>query len=224
MCGLAAATKLYGFFFFLAIAGYLAAGLLKKYLNFKTMVLAGLGFVIAMGLAILYASPFLLVPSAQRSMVEIMSGKTAEMAQGYPEPDPEGVYEIGLGNWLKYFEFYYGKPYFFFLAWAALVLGSLWGSAKYLNRLFLGWSLVVAVYLIYFIAVKPFHYILPLALPLYAGVFTLPGLLDEPALSRFFAAPAQRWVWWGLLALGIGGQFALNLWDIFTSPYIRVYF
>ena len=48
VCGLAAAIKLWGLFFVLAIAGYLLAGLLRKKLTPGKMILAGALFILTM--------------------------------------------------------------------------------------------------------------------------------------------------------------------------------
>ena len=226
MCALAAAVKLYGFFFFLAIAVYLITGLVRKILSLKKMLLAGLAFLLVMGAALLAFSPFLLVPSARQTMVSILSGKTAEMETGYSEPDPENIYRTGMDAWIPFFALHYTQPYFFFFLFGALLLGSFLGPAKDLNRLLLAWCVVVAGYLIFFVAVKSYHYQLPLFLPLYAGGFLLPSILGDTsgAVSRFLQKPSTRRIVWGLTAAMIGSQFLFNLWAIFTSAYVRVYF
>jgi 4-amino-4-deoxy-L-arabinose transferase-like glycosyltransferase len=226
MCALAAATKLFGFFFFLAIAVYLITGLIRKILTLKKMILAGLAFVLVMGVSLLMSSPFLLVPSARQTMVMILSGKTAEMETGYNEPDPEHVYRTGLDAWMPFFEIHYTQDYFFYFLFGALLLGSFLGSTKDLNRLLLAWGVVVAGFLIFFIRVKSPQYQLALFLPLYAGGFLFPSILNESAgtVSQFLQKPSTRRIIWGLTATMIGSQFLFNLWAIFTSAYVRVYF
>jgi hypothetical protein len=226
MCALAAAVKLYGFFFFLAIAVYLLAGLIRKILSLKKMLFAGLAFLLVLGAALLASSPFLLVPSARQTMVAILSGKTAEMETGYSEADPENIYRTGLDAWMPFFALHYTQPYFFYFLFGALLLGSFLGPAKDLNRLLLAWCVVVAGYLIFFVAVKSYHYQLPLFLPLYAGGFLFPSILNAPAgtVSQFLQKPSTRRIIWGLTAAMIGSQFLFNLWAIFTSAYVRVYF
>ncbi len=226
MCALAAAVKLYGFFFFLAIAVYLIAGLIRKILTLKKMVLAGFAFVLVMGMALLMSSPFLLVPSARQTMVTIMNGKTAEMESGYADSSTEDIYHTGLDAWMPFFALHYTQPYFFYFLFGVLALGSFLGQAKELNRLLLSWCVVVAGYLILFVAVKSYHYQLPLMLPLYAGGFLFPSILSDSTgtVSLFLQKPSTRRIVWGLTATMIGSQFLFNLWAIFTSAYVRVYF
>jgi hypothetical protein len=226
MCALAAAVKLYGFFFFLAIAVYLLTGLIRKILSLKKMLLAGLAFLLVMGAALLASSPFLLVPSARQTMVSILSGKTAEMETGYTDSGTEDIYHTGLDAWMPFFELHFTQPYFFYFLFGVLLLGSFLGPAKDLNRLLLAWCVVVAGYLVFFVAVKSYHYQLPLFLPLYAGCFLFPSILNDPTetVSQFLQKPSTRRIVWGLTAAMIGSQFLFNLWAIFTSAYVRVYF
>jgi hypothetical protein len=213
-CALAAAIKLWGFFFFLAIAGYLLAGLLRKVIPFKGALLAGVGFIAVMGLTFIISSPCLLYPATVKSLVNDWGHQLSTNATGYNEPDPEGVYQTGLPNWLRYFDKYFMHPWFFFFAFTALALGSLWGSQVYLNRLLLAWCLVTAVYLVEFVAVKSYQYMMPLMLPLYAGGFLLPALADSSAGLRgpaWLTHPVTRRWLWGLLLLTVIGQFAVNI-------------
>jgi hypothetical protein len=226
MCALAAAVKLYGFFFFLTIAVYLCAGLIRKILTLKKTILAGFAFVLVMGVTLLMSSPFLLVPSARQTMTSILSGKTAEMETGYTDSGMEDIYHTGIDAWMPFFALHYTQPYFFYFLFGVLLLGSFLGPVKDLNRLLLAWCVVVAGYLILFVAVKSYHYQLPLFLPLYAGGFLFPSILNESArtVRPFLQKPSMHWIVWGLTAAMIGSQFLFNLWAIFSSVYVRVYF
>jgi hypothetical protein len=220
-CGLAAAIKLFGLFFFLAIGGYLLAGLLRKILNFKKMVTAGVSFLLLMVMTIIISSPSLMAPYLVRGALQIWQGKNVEMTYGYNEPDPQHIYRTGLEVWMPFFEQHYTQGYFFFFLFLALAAGSLWGSETYLNRLLLAWCVVVAGYLIYFVAVKSYQYILPLMVPLYAGVFLFPAVADGNGGSRvqsFLARPLSRKLLWAITIVLCGSQFVFNLVTIFTSP------
>lgn len=218
-CGLAAAIKLWGLFFFLTIAGVLLAGLIRKVLTFRRMVAAGAGFVGVILLTIVLTSPTLLAPQPFLSYVRGIQYESQVIAQGYQEPDPTGVYQTGLANWLPYFQKHYMEPYFFFFAFFALLLGSLLGSARPLNRLFLSWCLVLAVYLIGFVAVKRYHYMLPLTVPLSAAPFLLPVLAEggQPHWLSFLRKPAASVLLWVVTVGVYASQFIFNLITIFTS-------
>jgi hypothetical protein len=213
-CGLATATKLYGFFFFLAVGGYLLAGLVRRVLDFKKMMLAGLLFVLAMSATVVLANPFLFDSGARTRMVEIMQEKSAEMAHGYNEPDPQNIYRTGLEVWLPFFELHYTQSYFFFFLFFALSAGSLCGSETYLNRLLLAWCVVVAGYLIYFVAVKSYQYLLPLMVPLYSGAFLFPEIANVSGQTRWhriLGHPCAKPILWTITALLGGSQFIVNL-------------
>ncbi|MBM3151234.1 MAG: phospholipid carrier-dependent glycosyltransferase [Chloroflexi bacterium] len=144
-CGLATATKLYGIFFFLAIGGYLVAGLIQK-IHIKHIATAALGFLVLMTVTILISTPFLAVPSARNNLARIMEDKSYELKFGYDEPDPEGVYQTGFVNWMRYFEKYYTQPYFFYFLAFTLAIGSLIGSEKYLSSRVIITSLLFALF------------------------------------------------------------------------------
>jgi len=216
-CGLATATKLYGIFFFLTVGGYLLAGLIRRVLDFKKMMLAGLLFVLAMSATVVLANPFLFDSEARARMVEIMQEKNAEMAHGYDEPDPQNIYRTGLEVWLPFFEQHYTQSYFFFFLFFALAAGSLWGSETYLNRLLLAWCVVVAGYLIYFVAVKSYQYMLPLMAPLYSGAFLFPEIAnasDRTRWHKILGHPRTKPILWTVTILLGGSQFIVNLLKI----------
>jgi hypothetical protein len=96
------------------------------------------------------------------------------------------------------------QPFLGFLG-ISLVAGSLWGAQgeRLTPALVLAWSIPVNAYLVAFVAVKAYQYMLPAALPLYAGVFALAEL---PWKSK----GVQRAAWlFTLVCITI--QFVLNL-------------
>ena len=220
-CGLATAIKLFGLFFVLTIGGYLLAGLLQRILNFRKMVLAGLSFLLLMVATIIISSPSLMAPYLVRGALQSWQGKNAEMTYGYNEPDPTGDYQTGLPTWLRFFELHYMKSYFFYFSCFAFLAGSIWGSQTYLNRILLTWSLVIGGYLVYFVAVKSYHYLIPLMVPLHAGVFLFPALADGKGVSQvqsFLARPLSRKLLWAITIVLCGSQLVFNIMAIFTSP------
>ena len=224
-CGLAAAIKLWGFFFFLAVAGYLVAGMSQKVLTFKRAATIGLLFILVMALTIVLSSPSLFVPWSFQFMVHGLQTQNASNTQGYNEADPEGVYHTGLANWLRYFQMFYMQKYFFFFAFASLMIGSLAGSQAYLNRLLLAWCLVTAIYLVSFLAVKSFQYMLPLMVPLYSAGFLFPFITrgrEYPRWLSFLGTPLANRIIIGITVLMLGSEFIFNLVSVVTSPAIGV--
>jgi hypothetical protein len=138
--------------------------------------------------------------------------RQGNLLAGYA-PDATGEYTTGLFNWLKYFGFHYMKEYFFFFAIFALVVGSLWGSKVALNRILLGWCAVTVVFLAFFVALKNFQYMLPVALPLYCGALLFPAVTEGPPGQKrpaFLARPAARRVVCWITGLMFGSQLMVN--------------
>jgi hypothetical protein len=220
-CGLATAIKLFGLFFVLTIGGYLLAGLLQRVLRFRKMVLAGLSFLLILVATIIISSPSLMAPYLVRGALQSWQGKNVEMTYGYNEPDPTGDYQTGLPTWIRFFDLYYMKSYFFYFACFALVAGSIWGSQTYLNRILLTWSVVLGGYLVYFVVVKSYHYMMPLMVPLHASVFLFPALADGKGSSpvqSFLARPLSRKLLWAITIVLCGSQLVFNIMAIFSSP------
>jgi hypothetical protein len=220
-CGLTVAIKLWGLFFVLAIGGYILAGLLQKKLTFKRAVLAGLGFILAMVGTVIITSPGLIAPYIARGAADSWTQQQGSILHGYAEADPTNVYATGLANWLRFFGFYFMQPFFFFFAVLALVIGSLWGSRKSINRLILAWSAASGFYLINFSVMKNFQYMLPLMMPLFLGAFMFPSLAEtgpDSDLPSFFRNPLVGKVLWALTILVVLAQFAINLDIVIRSP------
>jgi hypothetical protein len=211
-CGLASAIRLVGFFFVLAIAGYLLAGWLKKVLTLKRAALAGLLFVVVMGATTVFSNPFIFHTEARARFVAIMEQKNTEMAQGYNEPDPQHIYRTGWDAWLPFFVKDYGAGWF--LAFLVLSAGaaSLWGKEHLFPAVLLGWAVVMAAYLVYFVAVKSYQYMLPLFVPLYGAAFLLPGIFEPGShLPERWKSHAVQIVGWGLTLAACIAQLVLNL-------------
>jgi len=213
-CGLATAIKLWGFFFALAVGGYLLAGFLQKRLTVKKMILSGLLFILAMAGAISISSPTLMAPYIAKVAMRSWLPRQGSLLAGYG-PDASGFYETGLLNWLKYFGYHFMKGYFFYFSFFALMVGSLWGARVYLSRILLAWCTATAVFLVYFVALKNFQYMLPLAIPLYSGAFLLPAITaDENALPKrlsFLTKPLARKIIWGFTVTMFASQLIINL-------------
>ena len=117
------------------------------------------------------------------------------------------------------------KNHVFFLSFASLAFGSFWGARKYLSRIILAWCVVIGFFLINFTAMKSVHYMLPLMIPLYSGLFLIP-YISQPAniseASLFIAKPLTQKLLWGLLIIVSVIQFISNVIIVFTSGAIGV--
>lgn len=190
--GLSAAIRLYGFFFFLAIAIYLVSGLLMKKLTIQSSLKKGSLFILTMAIVILYSSPFLFRADARGKMVAILQEKSGEMAEGYPDDyDPRNDYRPGWDAWYPAFEDHYTEMFcFFFLIFSAGV-ASFVGGHKLAHRMTACWCAVILIYLIFFVAVKSTQYVLPALLPLMSCIFSLPLALESA--NGLPTALKQKW-------------------------------
>jgi hypothetical protein len=213
-CAISAAIKLWGFFFGPVIAGYLVAGILKKRLTPGKMVLSGGLFLLTMLAAFIISSPTLMAPYIARVAMRSWMPRQGFLFTGFNEQDPGGDYQKGLLNWMPFFSASFMQAYFFFFCYLGLIGGSLWGKSKTLNRILLGWCGVTGIFLIYFVAIKNFQYMLPLAVPLCAGAMLFPtatGAREDPKMPVWLAKPLTRKLAVGMTLAMVVSQFAINL-------------
>jgi len=226
MCSLAVVIKLWGLFFFLAVAVYLIWGLARKTLPAKKAILLGTGFVLVMLVTIVISDPGLLVPSVAREWFASLKGQMANRSVGYAEAGSDDVYAKDFPTWMRFFEDYYLRSYFFYFSFACLILSAIWGKQKLLSTMILAWCLTVLVFMVNFLAVKSYWYMMELLIPLYPAAFMLPflsGNRENSALTKFFSRPGVSKAAWGIVVLFCGSQFVINLITIATSPLILNY-
>lgn len=204
--GLSAATRLYGFFFFLAVGVYLLDALNPKILTLKQMIVKGAVFILVMGLTIIWADPFLLRADARSNMLKIMAEKTGEMSSGYNGDfnDPKNDYRPGWDAWYPAFEDHYTEMYCFFFLIGSLLAACFMGEEQLNARMMALWWIVIAVYLIWFVAVKSTQYVLPMMLPLMSCIFALPGSLSgKGQKTRTVAMIVSGCVWLSQLVINL---------------------
>ena len=205
--GLSAATRLFGFFFFLAVGVYLLYGLLRKRIDLRQTAVKGLLFILIMAGTILWSDPFLFRSDARQNMTAILTEKTGEMSSGYNADfsDPKNDYRPGWDAWYPAFEDHFTKMFCFFFLIISLLAACFIGREQWTYRILALWWVVVAVYLIRFVAVKSTQYVLPMMLPLMSCIFALPRALRDLRDRR---VRLGAWV----LSAGIfTAQFILNL-------------
>ncbi len=213
--GLSAATRLFGFFFFLAVFVYLLCGVIRKHLRLKQALSRGLLFILVMGGTILWADPFLFRADARQNMVKILTEKTGEMSTGYDSDpnDPNNDYRPGWDAWYPAFEDHFTEMFCFFFLIASLLTACFIGREQWTFRIISLWWVVVAVYLIWFVAVKSTQYVLPMMLPLMSCIFALPRAL------RGIRSKPLRTAAWITAAAVFSAQLAINLVKI--APRFR---
>ena len=170
-CGMAISTKMFGAFFILTIPIYLFLVWLNKKSGWKRIVLAALLFLVIMSLTFILSNPFLFFNTPRAQWLEIQFSKTGELAQGYSHDNPY-YYQKGLIYWEWTIINYFGQFWFIAFLFLSVITGCIWGENKLQNRLLLAWLIPLGIYLNFFVAPKPSHYLSPLMLPLFSSAFT----------------------------------------------------
>jgi len=186
-CGMASAIKLMGFFFFLTVPLYLLFAWRVKKLLFKKILLSAVLFVGVMALVILLSNPFLFYEIPRNEMWAIQTGKSEELSSGYSHEE-SGDYALGPQYWDWTIIVSYGNPYFVILLLVILITAAIIEPERHMLWLMLVWIIPIGIYLMWFVAPKPDHYLLPLMLPLYATVTV--GI----DLTQQYFSSSNKWV------------------------------
>jgi hypothetical protein len=86
--------------------------------------------------------------------------------------DDSPVYRQGPLSWLPVITGWYGQGAFLLLALVSLAAAAWHGPQRRLNRLILAWAVPYAVYVFFWIVVRPDHYWLPVLLPMFSAILT----------------------------------------------------
>jgi hypothetical protein len=187
-CGLATAIKLQGVFFAPTIFIYLLYGRIKNKISIKQAITSSLIFLAIMCAITVLSNPFLFYSGPRQRFLDIQSYKSIELSQGYTHDDPT-YYQKGPYWWLWTLKTWYGHPFFWVFSLVSLAAGCFAGSNRMVNRLILLWSLPFSLYLLYFVAVKPDHYWLPVVLPFFSVILNIPSILSEIQFKDFITLP-----------------------------------
>jgi len=188
-CGMASAIKLMGFFFFLTIPVYLLLAWRRRGVEFKKIILSGVLFVGVMLLVIVLSNPFLFYKGPREDMLAIQSQKTDALSEGYTHEESL-YYSLGPEYWHWTLTVSYGDPNFSLMLFLLLGLAAATIPDWDIYRLLLAWIVPIGIYLMWFVAPKPDHYLLPLLVPLYASVAGGVEILTSGLTSE------KRWARW----------------------------
>ncbi len=203
-CGLAIATKLIGLFFFLTIPTYILIGWRQGKLGLKNALQLSVAFVALMAVTFLLSSPFLFYESERAAALRIQSRQAEAMSAGFVLS-----YSKGPATWIPLITQNYAQPLFLVISLIALGLGIASKEQRLLNLLILVWALPFALYLLFFIAIKPEHFFLPILLPVFSA---LPYLFDWllPRPLRFSKENAVKLLLIPVVAFVILSQLVYN--------------
>lgn len=188
-CGMASAIKLMGFFFFLAIPVYLLIARQKKKFDLKKIAAAGIIFIVVMLIVIAVSNPFLFYKGPREEMLAIQAQKSDELTEGYSHEESVD-YSLGPQYWRGTLSVSYGDPNFPVLLLLMLALAGIVSVKKEPYWILLAWIVPIGIYLMWFVAPKPDHYLLPYLIPLYSTV-----LVGFDMLSAGWASE-NRWARW----------------------------
>ncbi len=169
-CGLAAGIKVIGAFFFLAVLVYLWMAKKQASLNMRQIVKKGAIFLLVFLLVFLITNPLLLIPQTRSQILKIQAQQNYFVREGWTDED---IYQTGLTAWLPYFREWYAHGLILILLIVSILYGILQGKHRLMNTLLMAWIIPYSIYLIFFVAVKPFHYPLPVMVPLFSAALNL---------------------------------------------------
>jgi len=169
-CGFTAATKVIGFFFFLAVFIYLVLAFLQKQLLISKIIRAVTFFILIMLAVFILLNPLLLFPQTRAQIFKIQSQQNFYVTHGWQDED---IYATGLTAWLPYLQQWYAVPVFMLFLFFCLGVACWKGERRLTNWLILGWFFPYSIYLVFLVATKPTHYWLPTFLPLASTTFVL---------------------------------------------------
>lgn len=177
--GLSVATRLFGLFFFLSIAGLLVTGVIKKILTLRRALVKGAIFILLMAATILMSNPFLFNPGEFGAMIKTYQKQERQVSEGVNEPDPEGVYRTGLDAWLPIMQRNFGSGATLGLLGVSALAGLLGGKNRHFYRILFAWVIVLLSFLVFFVKMKSFWYLMPAMIPLYCWLFAIPELVSD---------------------------------------------
>jgi hypothetical protein len=213
-CGLTTGTKLVGLFFFLTIPLYLLLGLIYKRIKLQQAAIRAGVFVVVMLVTIELSNPLLLSSSGRVAIISIQQKQAKAMSFGW-----DVAYAKGPASWFPIIQEYYGEWYTITVAILMLLVGIRYDSKRILSLLILSWIIPYSLYILYFIAIKPKHFFIPIILPLYSGLAMLPSLISKKNITELAGASDRINIGlrlFGYIALlTVAVQFVRNIqWDI----------
>ncbi|MHB8808335.1 MAG: hypothetical protein ACYC59_12280 [Anaerolineaceae bacterium] len=212
-CGLSAGIKVIGAFFFLAVLVYLGMGMKSRSLPFRIIAKKAAIFLLVFLLIFLLTNPLLLISQTRTQILKIQAQQNSFVREGWTDED---VYQTGLSAWLPYFEEWYANTFILLFFLASVLYGILRGKQRLMNSLLLAWLLPYSIYLIFFVAVKPFHYPLPVMIPLFSAALNF--FPDTPKTEGYPTHAPIRIAIGGLLVFLLITN-SLSSWKVYQEYY-----
>ena len=184
-CGLAVGTKLVGLFFFLTIPAYLFLSWHQKRINTRKAILAALLFVVIMTATFVLSNPFLYWAAERQQALNIQIRQSKAMSAGFVV-----AYHNQPLSWIPVITQQYGSTAFVLLSLIALLLTVMAKPKRLLSLLIATWAVPFALYLFLEIVIRPKHFFLPIALPVFSA---LPAYFEQFSVPPF-VGPLGMWL------------------------------
>ena len=187
MTGAAAATKLIGVDFFLAVGIALGLALASKKVSWKRTIGMALAYLLVMGVSFVAANPFLLSHWARTGYLNTINQQADLLSSGYGVVYAKGL----LASW-PFIRQYFGEALFLLAALGTLIWGTWRGGQRLLYALILAWLAPVTFTVLYISHFK-YQYWMPAALPLIASlVIAMPEKLILLRKKNAIAVPSAE--------------------------------
>ena len=175
-CGLAVGIKLVGLFFFLTVPAYLLISWCRKQIDARKGMIAALFFVAILVATFALSNPFLYWASERQKALNIQINQSKAMSVGFVV-----AYHSQPLSWIPVITQQYGSLAFVLLSLIALLLAVMAKPKRLLNLLIAAWTVPFTLYLFLEIVIRPKHFFLPIALPVFSAL---------PAYFEYFAVPS----------------------------------
>ncbi|MBI9047004.1 MAG: hypothetical protein JEZ06_21130 [Anaerolineaceae bacterium] len=213
-CGLAAGTKLLGFFFVLTIPTVLLFALYQKIINWKKLIISSTLFVLCMLLSILISNPLLFLPLERAEIIQTQILQFQQISFGNLLIKPEIAFSGGYPVILRD---QFGLLAFVLLAIISVFIGLTRNETRFLNLIILSWMIPIGVVTI-FVATLRTHYLIPFLLPAFSSLNNLFPERNRQSKDKKTLLDKYKTLIPGILLLLIGTQFFL-----FTRTNINQY-
>jgi len=174
-------------------------------------------------MTILLSNPILFYEGPRQEILARQAEKAEELGSGYKQE--ESLYfRTAPRYWRWTVHQWYGRPWMVDLLYAALLFGSVWGDRKTSNQLITAWTVPLGIYLLWFVAPKPDHYLLPLLIPVYSAVLIpVPAILEDTGKFsewRKYLAYLRGAIYAGLISFQLYFHLSRSLAQYFQYIYL----
>ena len=149
-------------------------GYKNKNIQLQELFKKSIIFLILMITIVIISNPALIHPVERSRYLMIQKAQAEAMGFGW-----DVAYRTGPGSWYLIISEFYGHWLTLLLLLAGLGIGLYKKETRLTNILILTWVLPMLVYIMFFVAIKPKHLLMPIALPLFSSLANIIPPFDE---------------------------------------------